>query len=90
MYLTSFSEAEMKCWSSSLSNIRSSGTRKNPCTPYLYVERVRRPSFTAILLEKFRFDQVQDLMGCVAGGCGGAVDPEVRIARRFVGRLESR
>jgi len=41
-----------------------------------------------ILLEEFRFDQVEDLAGCAAGSCDGAVDSEVRIGRRSVGRLE--
>ncbi len=49
-----------------------------------------KTEFPRILLEKFRLDQVQDLTGCVGGGCGGAVDSEVRIGRRFVGRLKSR
>ena len=48
-----------------------------------------KTEFPLILLEKLRFDQVQDLAGCVAWGRGGAVDSEVRIGRRFVGRLEA-
>ena len=39
----------------------------------------------SILLEEFRFDQVQDPASRVARGRGGAVDSEIRVDRRFVG-----
>lgn len=48
-----------------------------------------KTEFPRILLEEFRFDQVEDLAGCIAGGRTDTVDSEVRIDRRFVGRLES-